>query len=71
MPKTQEKELTKPQLRLLRALGCEPFGISLGGKWIGTGRALVSRGLAEGSRSHVCITAAGRAALQSKEKPRG
>lgn len=54
------QKLTKPQLRLLRSLCKAPFGVSLGGKWIGTGRALVARGLAEGSRSHITITDAGR-----------
>ncbi len=57
-------KLTKPQLRLLRALGREPFGVSLGGKWIGTGGALVTRGFASGSRSHITITDAGRQVLK-------
>jgi hypothetical protein len=57
---SKQGALTKPQRRLLFALAKAPFGIELGGEWIGTGAALVRRGLAKGSRSFITITDAGR-----------
>ena len=53
-------KLTRPQERLLRALSREPFGISVDGNWLGTGRALVARGLAEEKQPrHFTTTEAG------------
>jgi hypothetical protein len=62
-------ELTKPQERLLRTLGRAAYGVELGGSWVGTGRALVTRGLAPGGRSFVSITDAGRDALAELQQP--
>ncbi len=60
-------KLTKPQQRLLRTLADDPFGVELGGKWVGTGAALVRRGLAKGSRSFISITAAGQDLMEESK----
>lgn len=59
--------LSKPQQRLLRSLGKVQFGIELGGRWVGTGRALCNRDLAKGSRSFVSLTERGKDLLAAVE----
>lgn len=56
-------KLTPPQRRFLRSLNHpdNSFGISTSGRWAATGRALVSRGLAEEKQpKHFTITEAGK-----------